>query len=377
MEAITQVNMLQPKKLNSLNSLNNCVIAEGSPFGCNRQSSSYSHERGLSRNAQTLIFYKNSELFSSEYDWDKSFELERFKEHLCYQKPKQFFKKVCENCKADYETDEKGKPISYRWTCGSPYCKDEECFKQRYSVVRDYFMIFFNAYPSWTTKRGNRWIHEVFGFKRQQLPTRKELTLMRATISKFLKASEKEFSIRIKGIGVRDLAYDIEKIGEEYYIHFHFARRPTRFVKKADFNKLGKKFNLKYVYNGYRKAYWLADYFAKRHSGQFGHKKDNSNWKFPDIMDIETYFKLFHKSRKSFYFGFTRREVRFLKKRAEELHKCEAFVLSSNVLPTAKPTECSKCGCKSFIFVPIEEKEEKPPDPPPESPITIEYIKIA
>ena len=296
-------------------------------------------------------------------------ELEIFKNHICYQKPPQFYKKKCENCGKDFETifyekENKRKPVVYCWTCGSPYCKDKACINQRYLIAKEYYNIFFSAYPSWTTKRGNRWIHESFGFRRQSEPTRTELTLMRYRVFKFLKACEKKFNIKIKGIGVRDLAYDVEKIGEEWFIHFHLARRPTKFIKKSDFNELGEKFNLKYVYHGYKKSNWLAEYFAKRHSGEFEHKQNNSAWMFADIMPIETYFKLYHKSRKFLHYGFTRREVRFLKKRAEELRKCEAFALSSNILPTVEPTGCENCGHTKFKFVLYEENIDITPKPP-------------
>lgn len=331
----------------------------------------HTHKRGV---AETPIFYKQSILY--DFSDFRNLELEIFKNHICFGKEKVIYQKNCKKCNSVL-TYENGETVTYCWVCGSPYCQDEDCFNQRCSIAKEYFMIFFNAHPSWKTERGNRWIHETFGFKRQSLPTRKELNMMRNKVNKFLKALEKEFKIRIKGIGVRDLAYDIKKIGEEFYIHFHFARRPTKEIDFKEVNNLGEKFGLKYVYNGYRKAYWLADYFSKRHAGQFGHKKDKSNWRFADVMNIETYFKLFHNSRKSLYYGFTRKEVKFLKDRAEQIRKSEAFALSSNAIPTGIPTACSKCGCKEFNLILYEEIPKQIIKPPPDTlKIVVEYIKI-
>ncbi|GAI16239.1 unnamed protein product [marine sediment metagenome] len=43
---------------------------------------------------------------------------------------------------------------------------------------------------------------------------------------------------------------------------------------------IGKRFELHPHFIGYRECYSLADYFAKRHSGQFEHKEKNTDNSF-------------------------------------------------------------------------------------------------
>jgi len=373
MKAILQTDVLQQKELKTLNSLNNCKVAVG------LIPTSHSNERGLSLKRSVPYFLKNSNLFSPLYDWDNSFAIEQFEKRICFGKEKVKIKKVCRSCGKDFELDSQGKPVYYVHSCNSPYCRDPACMKHRQYLAYEMFMMYFNAYDQWQG-RGNRWGHEVYGFKRTSKPKREDIADMKIRIRKFQVARAEKLNIRIKGIGVRDISYDVEKIGEEYYIHFHFARRPYsiegNFNKHLEeLNKLSEHYNFKYNWIGYRKAESLADYFSKRHSGQFEHKKDNSNWLFPDLFSIKDYFNIFYNARKTIQFGFSRKEIKMLKYKFEQFHKREAFVLSSNVLETAVRDTCQNCGNLEFKWVIHEEIITKPPDLTPEV-LEVPIIKI-
>ena len=229
-----------------------------------------------------------------------------------------------------------------------------------------------------------RWGHWALGFKRRpDLPDRLQLENFRVQLNKFLKAIREELNLYIKGVGIRDIAYDIEKIGDEYYFHFHIALRPFHTTDKIleKINKIGERFGIKPNFIGYRECYILADYFAKRHSGQFEHEATGTNWMYKDIMDIETYFRLFYNSRKLIHTGFTNKELIFLKKRfKQELKDLNQTLEESLLSPKDKEqSRCPECNSTNLIFdfcKKCDIKDLKPPDRTPEAPEEpIEHIK--
>jgi len=121
---------------------------------------------------------------------------------------------------------------------------------------------------------------------------------------------------------------------------------------------------LKYNFFKYTSAVALADYFSKRHSGQFEHEVTNTEWKFADVLTDREYFDTFYGSRKTIHFGFSRKEIKMIKFKLQQLLKREAFELSSNSLDIAVRNSCQKCGCKEFLWVDFEEIIKYPPDPP-------------
>lgn len=303
--------------------------------------------------------------------------IQNFLARLCEGHDKLYRSKKCVECGSSFEYDKEGKPIRYLMTCNSPFCKDEECFKKRYMIAKKYFEVYFNAYSSWKTKRGSRWIHEVFGFPRVNKLTKSYLSKCKKQLYNFLKAREKKFDIKIKGVGVRDLSYDVEKVGEEFYLHFHFAKRFSASEDLIELNSLASKYGLKYSKIGVRKRSGLINYFSKRHAGYFGHKKKETNWSFQDLFSAEDYIDIFRGERKTFSCGFSRKEIRLLKERYLAFRTRLEEALGSKEQQTTDTKQCQKCGCREYSWI-FENEVHDPPPNTEQSPQTIEvkYVKF-
>ena len=311
------------------------------------------------------------------YDFRRTTKLERFNNRICYNQDKFFRTKKCSQCGTHFEYDKKGNPIRYLLTCNSPYCKDEECFKKRYMIAKKYFEVFFNAYPVWRTKRGSRWIHEVLGFSRVDVIDKPFIQKCKRQVYNFLRALEKKFNVKIKGVGVRDLAYDVINKDGKFYLHFHFARRPYHNEDLEIINQVGFKYGLKYSKIGFRKKSSLINYFSKRHAGYFGHKKNDSSWGFADIFSPEEYLETFCGERKTFSSGFSRKEIRLLKDRYIQLRTRLEEALSSKEQYTAPINYCPKCGCTEYSWSFEGDIHDPPPDLIKTYPdLVVEYIKI-
>ena len=334
--------------------------------------SSFSHE-GVS--SETLIFYKNSQL-TDFYDYkskqDLEYEILNFKKRICHDNPKKILVLEYQNKDDKNNIVEFHKPLF----CNSPYCDGELCFEDKLKKAKKQFRLYFYAYPTWRTKRGRRWGHWDFGFMRSSLPNRNEIADMKRNLQLFLLKLSRIW--RIKGIGVRDLSYDVEKIGEEFFIHFHFALRP--FFNSADnqktskileeINKIGLSMGIKPNFFGMRDIEGkngLVNYFAKRHAGEFEHDYTGTSWKFKDIMNEETYINSFLGSRKIMTIGFSRREKQIIKIKYLEFLKSEAFELSSNHKDTIAHLNMDlKTFYKQFSLIRWY-IIEKPPDQPPDT----------
>ncbi|MAG78777.1 hypothetical protein CMI40_00165 [Candidatus Pacearchaeota archaeon] len=291
--------------------------------------------------------------------------IDKFENRICYGKEKVYRYKYCNDCGSHFELDKNSNPVRYLVTCNSPFCKDEDCFKKRYMVAKKYFEVFFNAYDVWKTKRGSRWVHEVFGFARKNQFTRVEISKCKKQVYNFLKAREKKFGRKIKGIGVRDLSYDITNEDGVFYLHFHFARRPGGYEDLKELNALGLKYGLKYTKIGIKKKSGLINYFAKRHAGHFGHKKNCTNWNFSDVMSTKEYIKNFRGERKTFSCGFSRKEIKLLKNRYIRNRTRAEGALSSKEQYTTDIEQCQNCKSKDFSWRydnGILANEPKPPD---------------
>ena len=150
---------------------------------------------GKQRVKTTMLDYSYSQqltIFHKEELEQK--KIEHFELKLCKSHDKIYRAKKCANCNSHFEHDKQGKPIRFLITCGSPYCQDEDCFKKRYMNAKKYFEVFFNAYKPWRTKRGSRWIHEVFGFPRipKEKLTKEYITRCKKQLSNFLVARERD-----------------------------------------------------------------------------------------------------------------------------------------------------------------------------------------
>lgn len=309
----------------------------------------------------------------------KIFEEKKFLFRLCENNPKKFMVRRCSNCGSHWEYNKDGEPVRYLMTCNSPFCQDLDCFKKRYLIVKKYFEVFFQAYKPWKTKRGSRWVHEVFGFPRiaKSQVTRSYLSKCKKQVYNFLRAREKKLNQKIKGIGVRDFSFDVDKVGQEFYFHFHFARRHFKFECLFELNSLAERYGLKYNLIGIRKESSLINYFSKRHAGYFGHKKDSTAWGFKDVFTVREYLDIFRGQRKTFSSGFSRKEIRFLKKRYIVLRARVEDALSSKGQQTTETKQCLRCGCKLWKWYFEEDFGDPPPSFFDSEPVQVyEVVKI-
>jgi len=435
-EVPIQTDILEQKKLNSLNSSDNCIGAAGekSPVSYSYNSELISEKifdrkfkRGIKEEKKLnskLIKLTGRLNFSVD---EKNIFLntikrelnnfENFKSRLCGGSKQNFKVQKCKDCGTIILGDD-GKPIAFPVFCESPYCSGEDCMAHRKYKAKLLFDVFLWGYKNWIKQRdiitedefdgeGNiirlsdldkkgdlknhlktikingiikilytRWGHWAFGFKRRSdLPDRIQLENFRIQLHNFLKAIREELHLYIKGAGVRDIAYDIEKVGEEYFFHFHIALRPFNTNDKTleKINKIGERYNIKPNFIGYRECYTLSNYFSKRHSGQFEHKSTGTNWMYKDLMDIKTYFRLFYGSRKLFHTGFTNKELRFLKKRFKQELKDLIQALFESLLSSTnkEQSRCPECNSTNIIIDYCKKcdiKHLRPPDPPPGAP---------
>ena len=281
--------------------------------------------------------------------------------NICQNFEPRFYKKVCKDCKQDFEVKAGGDPPTYRYYCQNSYCKSNPCYVYRLMVYKELFTGFFNFYSAWRIKRNSKWVHFSIGAKRQSQPTRKELNQINRNVNSFVKEYNETFST-LRGLFVRDFSYDKSLVGEEWFIHFHFAVRP---MKKEDFKEiqdLAEKHNLHYSYFGFRKSDWLIDYFSKRCAGKFEHECHETDWMFADLMDSRTYFETFHRSRNTWFTGMKEGEVKRLRKNLKQiLRECEALTLSSKKYQQEIAKYCVHCGSDRFLKQEIKIEGNKPP----------------
>lgn len=342
--AFKQTIMLQPKKLNSINSLNNCLNAGGSPLGCNRQSPSYSQTRGvLAENAETLIFYEDSKLS----DYPKLTKLDKLADRIEQCPSGAWLHIYCNSCGEQLTK----KP--FKSCCLSNFCQEKECLKTRIRIRRmklqDYYITSKNLF------------NFVIGFKAVEKITNEFRINCHKTFMKIMKKLEKIYG-KVYWLSVRDLNKTKEG---KIRLHYHIATLPLK-----DFRKLTSTLSLicnkiegvAPSFSGYKKKSSVISYFAKRASGNFGHnRKGEKKFGFSDFMRLEEYYNVFY-GTKTFNSNLSYRT-----RKGSEL-----ILMLNNV-----PKKCPFCHTFTKNNTHPEPVIEKPPDPPPEAPkIAIEYIKI-
>ncbi len=338
--------------MRSLKNLNNDFILE------TITPQEYSYQSGIKYKQKHFEPVKIEFLTPKQLE-DKKFKI--FQNNICFGKEKTKFKKACRDCRKEFEAYEDGKPQFYTYTCGSPYCKDKDCFLQRKLAGKIYFETHFHTRENW--KKSNRCMHIVLGFPRMdELPTREQLANMRLQAMRFLNDDlSKKLKLYIKGAGILDIAYSEEK---GYYFHFHIALMKLSINKRVlrSMNEFGFKRGLKIKVIGYRKLDSVIDYFSKRFAGKFQHNTHSNSWMFAERISQRDFFNIFNRSRKSFTVGFTVKEKKYLKWKFKNQIR-EANLLSSNALLTTNDEKCVHCGCREFRMVRhIENHVKKPPD---------------
>ncbi len=322
----------------------------------------------------------------------KLLNYKKWLDRICESKPKQYFKNFCKKDnqemlikKMNGELTEQNKILS---VCGNPFCKDDDCFKQKYGLATLLFSTYFYSRPHYLTPRGDTWVHISIGDKRQSQYTKEDMKDFKKRCFAFLKQVEKELGFRLKGILESDLAFDESKIGEELFNHNHGAFRPfglSRDKEKfsnqlKEINAIAKKNQVMFNFIGFRQSKWLIDYFAKRHAGKFGHSafkdKPSTAFRFADVMSSKHYYDNYLGRQKIFLYGFSRRERNWIKQNQKEI-----LLRASNSATSPSPDDnripaivlvyknylfetliCPKCQGTDSFKQEISLEEEKPPD---------------
>lgn len=175
-------------------------------------------------------------------------------------------------------------------TCRDIYCK--KCYEAKYS--RHHKRL--NSYAKLIKVR--RLVHFSCGLKvsviEDILPARRELQKM---LRKFILSCRKRYLFR----GFR--VFDLAKSKDGYFVHFHFALLPesnqfdNSFLNSA-ISKASKGDIKVFVRHKYASKKALFDYFSKRMSGYFGHKKLGTNFFLEDVMTLEQSDIIFKNMRK-------------------------------------------------------------------------------
>jgi len=317
--------------------------------------------------------------------------VEKWVQKLCNKQNKVYFKRVCkEDGQAMMTKDINGKmkiqkPILH--TCHSPYCNDEDCYKQKYGILGSIFASYFYSRPKYLEREDPFCFHFVIGDKRQTAYKRKEIQGFRKRNISFLREVNKKLGIKMKCIGSPDLSYDPIQVGDETYQHIHWASmRPYYFTKDQllQIYEIAKKHNVVFHKIGNKKPKNLIDYFAKRSSGLFGHK-DTGYYGYKDIMTKEYYFENYHGLKKVMNFGFSRKEKHFIKHHKKDIlrnvidlqakgKKLVRRALLSCIYSMFETYLCSKCGSEKWNLQEIKDPKEE--DPPPDQEILYDIVKI-
>lgn len=288
--------------------------------------------------------------------------LKSFLNRLCNNRNHEYWKRICRLCKKDFEHDKKGKAIVYKDFCGSPYCKDKDCFKSRLGLAKLILKSYFYAFSTWR-ERNQRWLHIILGKKRVVKITTKTLKDFRKDIIKFLNFMRKEYR-NPHMIAIMDIAHD----GKTFYLHYHVAMRLRGHMDEKKLNEISLKNNLKYKRadgNYSRKPGQLINYFSKRLAGSFEHEQDGSSWMYQDLFSPKEYYNIFYRNKRFLTRGFNSKQVKDVKKKIKEgLLRLEETI-SPNNTNNEQRTTCQYCGNpeyeREFVEDPTK-SNEKPPD---------------
>ncbi len=321
--------------------------------------------------SMNIVYTRQTELSEFPREEPKT-PFDCMSERLCNNRLHYFWKKVCSDCKKDFESRD-GKPIVYKDFCGNPYCKDKECLRYRVGIAKLVLKSYFYAFPTWR-ERNQRWIHLIVGQKRIKKITSDSLSIFRKNVSNFLNFLRKELR-NPHLIAVQDQSFD----GETYYFHYHVAMRIRGHMDYDVLQNRSKKHNLVFhkADGGYsRKSSSLINYFSKRFAGSFEHANKGTGWMYADNFSLEEYFHLFHRKKRFLTRGFDSKMVKKIKKEIKDGLLLNAVGVVGSFLNTNNRI-CQYCNSSDYKVVPVDDpnKEEYPPPPItlyPEEPIEIQ-----
>jgi hypothetical protein len=276
MEALLQTEILQQKKLNTLNSLDNCKSAGG--------------EKSLLSFSQPFL-EQSKLLYNPLKDWDFFFRLAQLSRRLEKCKEGRYMALVCDNCGRVVD------PLAVRQNCFIRYCKNPNCIRAR--ITRAKLRLHNHKIYS------KRLLHLEIGFPyTNPSQFRKEKQSQEKQMRVFYKECKK-LGIEIKGLRVFDF---MEKQGV-YFTHYHHAILPISIASK-DYRKFIRllqtartttiqKTDRDFIVRcfGWRKKRGLFSYMAKRMAGEYGDSSRGNQFYLPDIISPKEYLTQFHKLR--------------------------------------------------------------------------------
>lgn len=376
--------MIQPKELKSSNYLNNSR-AGSSLSVVSGNSHSYSHERGLSRNAQTLIFLRKqlTRILKDKRTWFKKreqkeniyippnfslddFDLEEVQKQLVqkllskkiYDEEEHWKKAVCEDCGKVIE--EKALRLHSFSRYSSEWSNVQALIsvnkKKLKTILRKVhrikcFVISFDLIP------------EYFKSVKQE-----KIKIINLFLKELRKAG-----IDFPSLQVLDIKFESNK----NQVHFHFiapALEQKKFdvrvwhrIRKKVIEKTGQKFTVSL--DQYKSKRQVIGYFALMMSGRYTFNGKHHGSSLDEIVIPIEYLVNFWGMRSYAIRGHRDNQLMDFDNSYFE------WLCSISCLTI--PQICPFCQSTNIKLILSEENITYPPDPPPEPPkIAIEYIKI-
>lgn len=301
--------------------------------------------------------YKYKDLTNSEYQKLRhKFKLEKFACRIEGCKLLPWASLVCNSCGTIIKSG------VAKFSCLSPYCRDPFCIENRKRIA--------TAYLKSLEIKSKNLLHTIIGFEHTGKFT-KEVRDKHNLAFRLITREMKKLGTPLQMVVVRDLH---GKKGD-VYIHYHTANLPVKDWRKFRENlfrvreklKLKRGINFSIKFKHYRKIEGLFKYFASRIAGDFGDIKNENNYGYASIMDIEEFYDCFYKTKKVKFIGISPRA------------KLSILATMLNVLIT----ECPYCHSKDLVLMGNDRIEQlglsfKPPPPPkPPEPLKITTEKIA
>lgn len=241
---------------------------------------------------------------------------------------------VCPNCKNIV------KPNVVKMSCMSPFCKDQECIRNKKRIA----LIYFNNLKI-TSKN---LLHFIIGFPHVEKFT-KEIRKQQQKVLTAFTIQMKKLGSSLRCVKVRD----IEGVKGDLYVHYHFGNLPVKDYRifHRNLNKarelVSKRLQTPFIVKSkhYRNKKGLWRYFSHRIAGVFGDLKNNQSYGYQDLMDLKEFFDTIYNSRSLSIIGLRRPEG------ASNL----AFMIDNF------PAKCQFCGEMHLKIIP-NSMIEKPPD---------------
>ena len=285
----------------------------------------------------------------------QDFLFQQMRSRLCKYCDPYFYKRKCEDCAGDFDKlDKEGNPLLFKITCGSPYCKDEECLNSRLFVARLCIKSYFLYYKTWRAKR-QRWLHFTISHKRIKKPKKEDLLKQRKNLNQVLKYIKDEFN-NPHLLGVQDISHNTNG----FHFHNHFAMR-LRNINEEKLNAFCFSKDMKYTRQSITGAPNLINYFAKRYVGMFEHKSKGTDWMFADKFTEREYFNLFYRTKRFISKGFNTQEIKKIKEKIREGLIDFEEVVTCNYTNNRMNKICPSCQSSSFLRVRVNKEGKIPP----------------